>query len=91
MRASAALQAFGLLRTNAYPAVPELNLKASTNRDSDEAWCASWCLAAILYGYPHPGWSTLCSLEEEASTNSNPIVREATKGAHRVVMLGSAQ
>jgi hypothetical protein len=77
------LDAFGLLRTNAYPALPALNHVATTRPDSVEAWRASLCLAAILYGYPNPAMPTLKGLEAAAYTNLNPIIREAATNAHR--------
>jgi hypothetical protein len=74
--------AFSLLRTNAYPSLPQLNLIAATQRNGG----ADLSLSAILYGYPCPSMPTLRNLEEEALRNPNPVVREAATNAHRVIL-----
>jgi hypothetical protein len=87
-RVSATYRAFSLLRTNAYSVLPELNRRAATKPDSQEALGASVCLATILHGYP---LGHIKMTDQRYMSDSDPVIREAATNVNRLLLRLSGQ
>ena len=86
VRAGCARGALGLLRTNAYPALPQLASLIAAAHSSQEAFYPQYSTLAILYGN-RPTTPYMRTLEQRAFNDPNPTIRQAATNVLEIVDL----
>ncbi len=89
-RAGCARGALGLLRTNAYPALPQLASLIAAAHSPQEASYPQYSTLAILYGN-RPTVPYMRTLEQRAFNDPNPTIRQAATNVRPFVNLQAMQ